>query len=443
MPEYYSSRGPRRDYEEGIRREPDYYSRSAHPQARRPQQGRRPSGNASGGNGRRPAPRKRRRNQPKLFLIAAVIVVLIVVVVVVFAGHGGKQPNQPMPTPTVDPRSSGKSNVTISTKTDDTAGQVTAAATASTGAQYTTLAQWLGDEDATLTPLDASQRAQVNDLSINTNLPDTWLNVLLLGTDERTSNESSRTDTMMICSINKETSEVKLTSIMRDTAVHFDDIGDYNGTYRINAANYFGGPEYAVKTVNECFDMNIQHYVTVNFFGFQKIAQALGGIEMDITKEEMEEINKNAVQQYKLGVQAGIDESDQINEYLEEYGEDTHLNGRQTLAYARIRKIDSDFSRADRQRKVLSALLEKVRGRSVTEIMTLALTLSEHVTTNLDFDTIVSVAMGVLSNGLTSIETYRLPINDSYLQESRNGEAMFYDCDWNTNARELYNFIYE
>ena len=153
------------------------------------------------------------------------------------------------------------------------------------------LSALLGDEDAALDPLPEDQRVQVDDLSINTTLPEEWLNILLMGSDERTLSESSRTDTMIICSINQSTKEVKLTSIMRDTAVKYDDLGEHNGTYRINAANYFGGPEFAMKTVNECFGMNIQYYAMVNFFGFQRIAEALGGIDVDISEAEMNEIN--------------------------------------------------------------------------------------------------------------------------------------------------------
>lgn len=98
--------------------------------------------------------------------------------------------------------------------------------------------------------------------------------------------------------------------------------------------------------------MNIEYYVMVDFTSFSIIAQKLGGIDITISEAEMNEINKNAWQQYKLAYKAGIDESElaETNELLATYGENTHLNGRQTLAFARIRKIDSDFSRAERQR---------------------------------------------------------------------------------------------
>ena len=89
---------------------------------------------------------------------------------------------------------------------------------------------------------------------------------------------------------------MKLTSLMRDMAVEFTELGANNGTYRLNAANYFGGPELTMRTINQLLGMNIEKYVLVNFTGFTQICEALGGIEMDITQEEMEQINhKHAI----------------------------------------------------------------------------------------------------------------------------------------------------
>ena len=128
---------------------------------------------------------------------------------------------------------------------------------------------------------------------------------------------------------------------------------------------------------------------------------------------------------------------------LETYGENTHLNGRQTLAYCRIRKLDSDFSRTERQRTVLTKLKEKLMGKSAMEIVTLAGSLQQYFATNLTIDQIVSVATTVLSSEHLSVEQFRLPVNDTYKQETRNEQSMLYDCDWEKNALELYNFIYE
>ena len=475
MPEYYSSgRDSRRTYDErtvrsasrpaGSASRSSSASRSAgatrsaqpRPQTARPA-GARPAQSRPQGSrppqsrppqGRRPAPRKKKKTQPRFFVFIAVIAIILAVVLILLLGgnKGNDKPITAQPTPTVAPNT-GMSNATISSySSGDFNADMAAAANEAQNqpaVSYDSLSQQLGDENAQVTALSADEMVKVQDLSINPNLPSEWMNVLLLGTDERTLSESARTDTMIICSINTKTGEVKLSSIMRDTAVELDEIGKYNGTYRMNSVNYFGGPNYTMKVLNEHLGLNIQYYASVNFFGFQKIAQALGGITVDITEAEMEQINKNAVNQAWIAYNEGIDESDQINEYLETYGPNTQLNGRQTLAYARIRKIDSDYTRSERQRTVLVKLLEKLKTKSAAEILVLMGGMKDYVSTNMDWNAISQIMMTVLNNGLSNVETMRIPVPGSYVEERRNDEAMIYDTDWTTNSMELYNFIYE
>ena len=127
---------------------------------------------------------------------------------------------------------------------------------------------------------------------------------------------------------------------------------------------------------------------------------------------------------------------------LQTYGPNTHLNGRQTLAYARVRNVDSDFSRAERQRNVLVKLMEKLKGKNAIEIVSMANTFSGDVKTNMDLNRIIEIAITVLNSGLSDVETFRIPMNKTYTEERRNDQAMLYDCDWATNSRELYSFIY-
>ena len=196
--------------------------------------------------------------------------------------------------------------------------------------------------------------------------------------------------------------------------------------------------------VNESFGMNIQNYVHVNFFGFQEIAHLLGGIDVDITEAEMEEINYRIVEQHRFAKRAGVDDSALPKNLLESYGENTHLDGRQTLAYARIRKLDGgDYARAERQRTVLVKLLEKVKQMDTTTLLSLINTGASYIRTNMSLDTILSVAITVVQNGIDDVPSFRLPVNDSYVQETRNNQSMLYDCDWSKNASELKYFIYE
>lgn len=371
--------------------------------------------------------RKKRRVQKRFYAFIAVLVVLIIAIVLfITKPFGKKTPATASPTPT--PAPTVQADATDSTDSADRAS---------------TLAQMLGDQDSDIQGLTADQLTQVDDLSINQSLPSDWMNILLLGSDERSLTESARTDSMIICSINMQTGQVKLTSIMRDLAVYFGNLGSNSATYRINAANYFGGERLAMKTVNECFGMNIDKYVRVNFYGFQQIAQMLGGIDIDITEAEMEEINYRIQEQWYEAMQEGVDESTLPNELLTTYGANTHLDGRQTLAYARIRHMDGgDYARAERQRKVLGLLMQKLDGKGSAELISIGLEAMKHMTTNLSIDEIVSVALKVLSSDHSNIDSFRLPINNSYKQETRNNQDMLYDCDWSSNASSLYTFIY-
>lgn len=153
---------------------------------------------------------------------------------------------------------------------------------------------------ATSCPPFQEEMVQVDDLSVTAGLDSSWRNILLLGQDSRTTGKSERTDTMVIASINANTGEIKLTSLMRDMYVEIPE----RGTQKINTANYYGGPELAMKTVNENFKLNISEYVIVNFVNFPYIIEKLGGVYEDITEEEMEGINELVQDSIKLGQEA-------------------------------------------------------------------------------------------------------------------------------------------
>lgn len=392
--------------------------------------------NQSPSHHRKP-PRRRKKKWPMVLILILAVVIIAAAAFFILKMTDPASNTDPQATAPITASDTEAPAVEV---TNEPSSAVTATETATHTAS---LAELLGNQDADLEGLSESEMVKVDDLSVNQNLSDEWLNILLLGSDERTLTESARTDSMIICSINTETGEVKLTSIMRDLAIDYDEIGEYNGTYRINAANFFGGEELAMKIVNEHFGMNIENYVHVNFYGFQQIAEMLGGVDMDITEAEMEEINYRIVEQAYAAYKEGIDESNLTNEYLTTYGENTHLDGRQTLAYARIRKLDGgDYERTNRQRKVLTALMNKLTGKSPAELLQLANTCMQYVTTNMSIDTILSVAIKVTSSGLTDVTSMRLPINGTYTQETRDGQDMLYDCDWTANTSELHYFIY-
>ena len=265
---------------------------------------------------------------------------------------------------------------------------------------------------------------------------DDWWNILLLGGDSRSLEEYGRTDAMIILSINTKTSEIKMTSIMRDTWVEMPGRASKN---KINAANVFGGPELAMATVNQCFGTEIEDYVLVNMAGLIDIIDALGGVELEITESEMGYINE-----YATSYMYDISDSDEPfydgATSLDEYGL-VHLNGLLAMSFARNRYTDSDYGRVMRQQKILLALAENLKSMDFTEMMKLAEILPENVQMNLDPSEIISLIPVALSADFDAIRQYRIPADGTY-------ESGMYDGTWairpdfEANQKLLHEFIY-
>lgn len=221
-----------------------------------------------------------------------------------------------------------------------------------------------------------------DDLMITQGLDPDWMNILLLGTDTRKGmlNEG-RSDAMLIMSVNKKTGAIKLSSLVRDMLV---EIPGASRADKIAHANAYGGPLLAVKTVNKLFGLNISHYCSVNFQGFVNAVNILGGVDVVLTKGEA----------YRMRL-----------EYSEE---PIHLNGAKSLHYVRIRALDNNFGRNERQRKFLAALLEKVRQGdrgAAMDAITQALSMT---TTNLSAAQLMELIPAVLSSK-AEIEMISLP----------------------------------
>ena len=217
-------------------------------------------------------------------------------------------------------------------------------------------------------------------------------NVLLLGRDSRNAAvEYGRTDTMIILSYNKRTHEVKLISLLRDMLVYIEG-QDYN---RINTAFAFGGIGLCINTINDTFQLDIQDYMTIDFTGLVSVIDAIGGIDVNLTADE--------VALYKL--YGMLDESAQAGM--------THFTGEQALSHARNRALGSDFERTRRQRDILMAIFTKVTtSMSLTEVTSLVNSVLKIVKTNLPTATILSLATDVMTykNDIT-FNNARLPFD--------------------------------
>jgi len=264
-------------------------------------------------------------------------------------------------------------------------------------------------------------------------LPEGWTNILLLGGDSRSANSYGRSDAIIIASVNNQTGEMKLTSIMRDTWVKIP----LKGENKINAAMAFGGPKLAMKTINSVFDMNITKYAIVDFVGFPFIIDKIGGIEIDIDQKEMSYINITMGDLNKKNYPGSTDFSQ-----LKKWGKNTHLTGIQALSYARIRHMDSDFQRTQRQRNVLMGMFKKVKSKGMSfNLVTSAAAILPSVETNLDMGEILALGEIVMKSNLNTLKELRLPVDGTY-KDGIYKDTYSIRPDFKKNTQQLHDFIY-
>ena len=208
-----------------------------------------------------------------------------------------------------------------------------------------------------------------------------YRNIALFGVDARDGElgKGTRSDTIIIASINQDTQEIKLISIFRDTYLNLSN-DSYN---KCNAAYAQGGPEQAISMLNANLDLDITDYVTVGFAGLIDAINALGGVDMEVTEAEISHLNNY---QLTMSEELGVD-------YIpvEKTGKQL-LNGMQATAYCRIRYTKGDdFRRAERQRDVLTAMMEKAKTASVGELTEMVNAVLPQVQTSLNVNEVISV----------------------------------------------------
>ena len=261
------------------------------------------------------------------------------------------------------------------------------------------------------------------------------VNIALFGSDSRDVNNmsSGRTDCIMIASINPVKNTIKLISIPRDSYVN---VPGYGYT-KINHAYAYGGEQLTIKTINSNFGLNITEYITIDFSGLINVINSVGGIEIDITKAEMDVLNQYLKSSYQLTGKNYVP--------MTEYGHVT-LNGEQALAHSRDRYVGNDFDRANRQREVLMALMNKLSTMNSSTIMSLVSnSFLKEVKTNVNFTNYVGLLTSVVANKnsyLKNIISVQIPSTDYGYDKYVDG-IYYFGFDIEMAKQDMYKYIYE
>lgn len=227
---------------------------------------------------------------------------------------------------------------------------------------------------------------------------DNIINILLIGQDRRRDQPRQRSDTMILCTLNLEEKTLVLTSFLRDTYVKIPAWeGKKYGKNRLNVCYAIGGMEMLDQCLLDNFGIQVDYNVEVDFDSFVVVVDAVGGIDMELTEKEAKHMN-NA---YSLG--------GALHEGMNE------LNGELALFYARIRKLDNDFARTDRQRKVVLAMMEKAKTMSLSEVIDVVVDVFPMITTDMSNGAIYKTAvktLPVLSE--LQVTTQHIPAEGTY-----------------------------
>lgn len=266
-----------------------------------------------------------------------------------------------------------------------------------------------------------------------------YTTIALVGIDSRDDKLKSdwNSDTMIIASINTDTKKVKLVSVYRDTYLCLGEDEDENNSYGLaNSAYCTGGAKKMINMLNKNLDMNISDFVTVNFQAVAETVELLGGIDVEMKKEEVIHLNNYCVETSEV---TGMDYTP-----LEEIEGVQHLNGVQAVAYARIRKTSgNDFRRAARQREVIYKIVEKAKNSSIATLNTVLDKIFPMIYTSLTEKEILSMGMNMLSYDIEDQTGF--PFDHLYgdtVKEAMDGVDCVLPITLESNVIKLHEFLY-
>lgn len=254
-------------------------------------------------------------------------------------------------------------------------------------------------------------------------------NFLVFGIDSRGGDEASRADSIIIVTVDRKHHMVKLTSILRDTQVHMNDMD--GSLDKVNASYAYGGVGMLINTLNSNFDLDISKFVMFDFWSSVAFVDALGGVELDITQDEIEATNS------VLREMAWVMNRNPAGEELTHPGLQ-RLDGLQAIAWARVRYIDSDFGRTSRQRILMETILKEFAKRNVLQQASFAVKVLGELETNISRGDLIATGLSS-ALALKSIRQYHVP-QDGMYETDEDTWNMIIDRDQQIPA--LHDFIW-
>ena len=257
---------------------------------------------------------------------------------------------------------------------------------------------------------------------------DGYWTIAVFGVDSRDGNtgKGALSDVEMLCSIHKKTGEIRLLSVFRDTYLRIDQKEDFD---KINEAYFLGGPEQAINALEDNLDLQIDDYATFNWKAVVDAINVLGGVDIDITDKEFAYINSFITETVN---------STGVGSYQLEHSGMNHLDGVQAVAYARLRLMDTDFNRTERQRKVLGQAMEKAKNSDLKTLTTLIGTVYPQIKTSVGVDNLAGMAKNAKKYYIS--QTSGFPFSH---QEIKIGKkACVVPTTLESNVVQLHSFLY-
>ena len=267
-------------------------------------------------------------------------------------------------------------------------------------------------------------------ISPNVVADDQITNIAFFGVDRRNSDEPGRSDSIIVMSIDAKHQKIKMSSVMRDTYVKVEG----HGETKITHAYAYGGPQLAIKTLNQNFNLDIKDFVTVDFFNLEKIIDAVGGVTIDVQKNEINLLNSY------MNETAGIEKKSITK--VTKTGPQT-LNGMQAVAYSRIRyTAGGDFERTERQRTVLTAMLNKIKSAGATQFPSLVSKLLQYTETSMTSVDILKMGTKVITSNMMNLDQERFPI-DGYCNAKTIDGVWYLVPNMPATVDQMHKYIFE